>query len=213
MFTTATGEVRADFGRNRLLQGLALVFATYWAALAVAPVYRFDWLLENLLVFAGVAGFAFTYRAFPFSDLSYVLLTAFLALHTLGSHYTYSEVPIGYWLQDLFGSPRNDYDRLVHFSFGLLLAYPAREVMIRCVGLRGVWAYFLAWSSIAAMSASYEIIEWIVATIVSPKAAFAYLGTQGDPFDSVKDMALAVSGAALALALTAVIARARKLPR
>jgi len=87
MITTATSSVRPDFRRNRLLQTLAAGFAVYWLAMAVAPVYRFDWFLENLLVFVAAAAFAASYRAFPFSDLSYVLLTAFLALHTLGSHY------------------------------------------------------------------------------------------------------------------------------
>jgi len=205
MITTATSSVRPDFRRNRLLQTLAAGFAVYWLAMAVAPVYRFDWFLENLLVFVAAAAFAASYRAFPFSDLSYVLLTAFLALHTLGSHYTYAEVPFGYWLQDIFGSSRNDYDRLVHFSWGLLIAYPARELLIRLARIRGAWAYFLALCMILAMSAGFEIIEWIIALIVSPRAAFAYLGTQGDEFDAVKDMALALAGAVAALGITAAV--------
>ena len=205
MFTTATSSVRPDFRGNRLLQALVAGFAVYWIALAIAPAYRFDWFLENLLVFVAAAGFAVSYRVFPFSDLSYVLLTAFLALHILGSHYTYSEVPFGYWLQDFFGSSRNDYDRLVHFAWGLLIAYPARELLIRLARIRGAWAYFLALCMILAMSAGFEIIEWIIASIVSPHAAFAYLGTQGDAFDAVKDMALALAGAVAALGITAAV--------
>ncbi|HLF58087.1 MAG TPA: DUF2238 domain-containing protein [Alphaproteobacteria bacterium] len=210
MITTATSPIKADFPRNRLLQTLAAAFAVYWIVMAIAPVYQFDWLLENLLVFAAVATFAATYRAFPFSDLSYILLAAFLALHTLGSHYTYAEVPFGYWLQDVFGSSRNDYDRLVHFSYGLLIAYPVREMLLRLAKVRGAWAYFIALSAIVAMSAMFEIIEWIIASIVNPDAAFAYLGTQGDAFDAVKDMALALVGAAAALAVTAAVSRTRR---
>lgn len=208
MATRAGPGARADLGSNRLLQGLAGFYAVLWTVTAVAPHYRFDWFLENLLVFLVVGILAATYKRFPLSDTSYLLLTIFLSLHTIGAHYTYSETPIGFWLADLFEWERNHYDRVVHFCFGLLLAYPIREILSRTTGLRGTASYFLTLTLVVTASASYEVIEWVVAEMVSPEAAYAYLGTQGDPFDAQKDMGLALSGVALSLLILAGVRRA-----
>lgn len=190
--------------RTRLLQGLVLWFAAVWTLLAIAPVDRHDWLLENLLTIAAAALLLLTYRRFQFSTLSYVLITIFLTLHAVGAHYTYAEVPFGYWLQQTFGLSRNPFDRLVHFGFGLLLVYPLRELLIRLAGIEGFWSYYLPVSGMLAQSGLFEIIEAAVAQIVSPELGSAYLGMQGDEWDSQKDMMAAFVGALIMM--TAVFA-------
>ena len=184
-------------------------FALVWVWAAIEPVYPHDWLLENYLVFIFVPLILFTGRHFRLSDLSYTLITAFLLMHVVGSHYTYAEVPFGYTLQHWFGSERNMYDRLVHFSFGLLLAWPVGEVFLRVSQARGAWAEWLPLPLVLAFSAAYEIIEWWVAIRVDPDAGLAFLGAQGDVWDAQKDMALAFVGAAIALAAAALIRRRR----
>ena len=173
-----------------------------WIWAAINPYNRFDWLLENILTFLCAVVLLTTFHRFPMSDISYVQIFAFLTLHAIGGHYTYSQVPLGFWFGDSLDLHRNHYDRLVHFSFGALLAYPLREVILRLVTRKAFFALLFAWSLLLAFSGSYEIIEWLVAIVVDPKAGAAYLGTQGDEFDAQKDMALAASGALVTLGLT-----------
>ncbi len=194
---------------NRPLQALLVGYALLWIALAIAPKYRSDWLLENLLVFAFVGLLIATFRRFQFSNTSYALFALFLALHTYGAHSTYAETPFGFWLRDTLGLPRNPYDRIVHFSFGLLLTYPLRELSQRVLKLRHVWAYVIPFMVILAMSAGYESIEAWVARIVSPELGAAYLGTQGDEWDAQKDMDRAWQESALSLAVVWALERIR----
>ncbi len=183
------------FRANRPLQGMLLWLILLWAITAIDPFNRHDWLLENLLVF--IYGFllVISYRRFAFSNLSYGLFTVFISLHLVGAHYTYSETPFGFWLQDLFDLERNHYDRIVHFSFGLLIAYPFRELLLRATGMRAAWSYLLTVTVVLAFSNFYEIIEAIVAEIVSPELGSAYLGTQGDTWDAQKDASWPFSAA------------------
>jgi putative membrane protein len=177
------------------------VFLAVWIALAISPRYRADWLLENLPTFVGVPAAVLGYRRFRFSNRAYVQATLFLVLHTIGSHYTYSEVPLGEWLRDGLHLSRNHYDRLVHFAFGLLMLRPVRELGFRNAGSPGRVAvlYFSA-AGVACWSAVYEIVEWLVAAVADPAAGTAFLGTQGDVWDAEKDMALALCGALVAAA-------------
>jgi putative membrane protein len=195
------------FRANRPLQGMLLWLVLLWVITAIDPFNRRDWLLENLLVF--IYGFLLiiTYRRFAFSNLSYGLFTVFLSLHLIGAHYTYAETPFGFWLQDLFDLERNHYDRIVHFSFGLLIAYPFRELLLRASGLRRSWSYLLSVAIVLAFSNFYEIIEAIVAEIVSPELGAAYLGTQGDIWDAQKDAFAAFIGAVMAMTVTWLGAR------
>lgn len=210
MFTTSTMRIRPNFRENRLLQVLAAGYVVVWVMLAINPVYPDDWLLENILVVLFVGGLIVTYRKFPLSDLSYVLTVLFMALHAVGAHYTYAETPIGFWMQETFGFARNHYDRVVHFSFGLLMAYPIREIFLRVAHARGFFAYYLPFDVTLAFSGAYEIIEMLVAVMVSPEAGDAYLGTQGDIWDAQKDMALASAGAIICMGATALIRTIRK---
>jgi putative membrane protein len=190
------------FNTNRPLQGMLLWLVLLWVVTAIDPFNRRDWLLENLLVFLYGFLLVISHRCFAFSNLSYGLFTVFLSLHLVGAHYTYAETPFGFWLQDVFDLERNHYDRIVHFSFGLLIAYPFRELLLRAAGLRRSWSYLLPVALVLAFSNFYEIIEAIVAEIVSPELGAAYLGTQGDIWDAQKDAFVAFLGAVIAMAVT-----------
>ncbi len=131
----------------------------------------------------------------------------FLSLHLVGAHYTYAETPLGFCLQTLFEFERNHYDRIVHFSFGLLIAYPMREILLRQSGVSGAWSYLLTINCILAFSAFYEVLEVVAAMIVSPELGDAYLGTQGDEWDAQKDAFLAFLGSIVAMLVTWSLAR------
>lgn len=199
MFTTATSDIKANFGSNLLQQILLAAYVVVWIWAAINPLYPFDWFLENLLTIVTVATLFLTYRSFPLSDLSYVLIFIFLCLHAVGGHYTYSEVPVGFYLKDFFELSRNHYDRIVHFCFGLLLVYPLREIGLRLGGATAIFASLAGFGLALAGSASFEVIEMIVAMVVDPSAGQAYLGTQGDEWDAQKDMAAAAAGSIFAL--------------
>lgn len=184
-----------------------------WVGLAIEPLHRDDWMLENVLLVIAIALLAFTYRKFPLSKISYTLIFVFLCLHTLGAHYTYAEVPYDRWWSALTGSSfnelvgwkRNNFDRVVHFSYGLLLAYPVRELFLRVAGVRGFWGYFLPLDLTMSSSMLYELIEWMAAEFFGGELGAAYLGTQGDIWDAHKDMALASLGGLLAMSVTAFV--------
>ena len=192
--------------RSNYLWSLAIVYAIWWAFMAISPNDRSDWLLENVLVFLAVGVLVCTYKPFPLSLVSYTCIFVFLLFHTLGSHYTYSEVPYQQWFPFLDGG-RNHFDRLVHFLYGLLLAYPIREMFLRIGNVRGFWGYFLPLDLTMSTSMIYELIEWVTAELVGGDLGAAYLGTQGDVWDAHKDMALASLGALIAMVITALINR------
>ena len=194
--------------RTIVLRGLVIWYVGLWGWLAIDPYDRQDWLLENLLALATVTILLLTYRRFQFSTSSYVLITVFLTLHAIGAHYTYAEVPVGFWLQRTFELARNPFNRIVHFSYGLLLVLPLRELLMRLAGIKGVWSYYLPVSGLVAQSGVFEMLEALVATVVSPELGTAYLGTQGDAWDAQKDMAAASAGAIMTI-LTLGLARRR----
>jgi putative membrane protein len=175
------------------------IFAVVWSALAIRPSDRADWALENLPVVVGVPIAVLGYSTRPLSDRAYVQAAIFLLLHSVGAHYTYSRVPAGEWMRSAFGFARNHYDRVVHFAFGLLMLCPVREVGFRRGREPGpvALAYFSV-AGVALWSLLYEVVEWLVASVVDPAAGTAYLGTQGDPWDAEKDMGLALAGAVIA---------------
>ncbi len=197
--------------RYRLV--LFVIFMVYWVTLAIAPHYRRDWALENLLVFVLVPFLVLTRNKLPFSRLSYTLMFGFLFLHTLGAHYTYAHVPYDAWfetvigrsLSELTGWQRNHYDRLVHFLYGFLWYYPIREIFLRVADVRGFWGFFLPLDVTMSTSAMFELIEWGAASLVGGDLAAAYLGMQGDTWDAHKDMALASLGALISMIVTMLI--------
>ncbi|MGQ0809668.1 MAG: DUF2238 domain-containing protein [Nitrospiraceae bacterium] len=207
MKTDFTAPSADNFSTNHLLQALVIGYVLLWAVLAIAPVDRGDWMLENMLAIVLVAALAATHRYFPLSNLSYILITAFLTLHAIGAHYTYAQVPIGFWLKDVLDLSRNHFDRLVHFAFGVLLVYPIWELLVRKASLRGFWSYYISVSATLALSGLFEIIEAWVAQIVNPGLGEAYLGTQGDTWDAQKDMTMALVGALLTMSMVLLIPR------
>ena len=198
---------------NRYLLVLSVIFAVEWALLAISPYDRADWALENVIVVAFVILVAATYRQFPLSRISYTLILMFLLLHEVGAHYTYARVPYDEWFIETFGFSlnqglgfeRNHFDRLVHFCYGLLLAYPIREVFIRIANVRGFWGYFLPLDLTMSTSMIFELFEWGAVELFGGDVGVAYLGTQGDVWDAHKDMLLASLGALCAMLATAFL--------
>ena len=202
------------FRDNVFLQALLVWLISLWLIAAIEPFDRRDWLLENLLVFIYAALLIVSYRRFAFSNLSYGLFGLFLSLHLAGAHYTYAETPFGFWLQETFELSRNHYDRIVHFLFGLLIAHPFRELLLRAAGVRQEWSYILAVIMVLGFSGFYEALEGVVAMLVSPELGAAYLGTLGDECDAEKDTARAFGGAVLAMSVDWIVdRRRRRLPR
>ncbi len=168
---------------------------------AYKPLYPEDWLLESILGVIAVILLIGTYKKFRFSNTSYTLILIFLLFQIIGSHYTYSETPIGFWAKDLFDLSRNHYDRLVHFLFGLLLYLPMLEIWQKLSHNKSkTWPnYAVPFFVLIALGGIFEVIEWIVAIIVSPELGIAFLGTQGDVWDAQKDIAVKMVGGLTAM--------------
>ena len=161
----------------------------------VAPRDRFTWVLEVAPVLLTVPLLVVTYPRFRFTRLAYRLMLLHAAILVVGGHYTYEEVPLGFWMKDAFGFARNHYDRIGHLAQGFVPAILAREILLRCTPLRpGRWLFVLVTSVCLAVSALYELFEWATA-VLTGEAAAAFLGTQGDPWDTQWDMLMALLGA------------------
>ncbi len=174
---------------------LLALLGVYLAASAVSARDRFTWALEVAPIFIGVPILVATYRRFPLTPLAYRLIFVHALILMVGGHYTYAEVPLGYWMKDVFGFARNHYDRIGHFAQGFVPAILVREVLLRKTPLssRG-WFFFLTTCVCLSISACYEFVEWGTAVATGSKAD-AFLGTQGDPWDTQWDMLWALVGA------------------
>ena len=176
-------------------------------ASGVAPLDRADWWVENVLPLALLLTLAATSRYWRFSRHAYLAIVVMLAIHELGAHFTYAKVPYDAWLRALtapslnawMGWQRNQFDRLVHLSYGLLFVLPIRELLQRQARLRGGWLALCTVSFVLATSALYELLEWIGGQYLGDDQAQAFLATQQDPWDAQKDMALALLGALVTL--------------
>lgn len=204
-FTNAISTYRIPLIKNIWLKLFLLVFAGAWADSLIGTTDLANWFLENILVFAAMTALVFTYKKHQFSDLSYLLICVYLCLHVFGSKHTYAENPFGYWLQETLELSRNHYDRIVHFSFGFLLAYPMRELFLKGFKFKSWVAWLLPIEITLSVSGLYELIEWAVAEILFPAQGAAYLGTQGDVWDAQKDIFLAFSGAILATTIVSIL--------
>ncbi|PNB74182.1 DUF2238 domain-containing protein [Pseudomonas sp. GW456-E7] len=199
---------------------LLMVFLVIVVVSGFSPRSRVDWALENLLVLLLVGTLVAVSRRFRLSTMSVTLVFAFLCVHELGAHYTYSLVPydrwssawLGFSFDRAAGAHRNHYDRLVHLSYGLLLAYPVREVLRRLTPLRGFWLFFVTLNIMLSTSALYELVEWIGGAFLGNDTAKAFVGAQNDPWDSQKDMAIAVAGAFASLLLVSLRGMRQKQP-
>lgn len=177
---------------------LAELVASGWA-----PRDRLTWWLEVAPVLIALPVIALTWSRFRWTSLACVLIALHASILILGGHYTYAEVPLGFWMQDAFGFARNHYDRIGHLAQGFVPAIVAREILLRTSPLRpGGWLFFFVTCVCLAISALYELVEWLAA-LLSAQAAQAFLGTQGDVWDTQWDMFLALCGALAAQLLLA----------
>jgi len=198
--------------------GHAAGFGVIVALSDYRPHYPADWLLENGLVLLTVPALVLAWRRDVFSKTAWSAIFAFLCLHELGAHYTYSEVPYDAWaraitgqtLNEALGWQRNHYDRLVHLLYGALLVLPLRELLVRRTRIKGAWSYILPVALIMSTSVIYELIEWGAAEAFGGDLGMAYLGTQGDVWDGHKDMALASLGSVLGMVALGFSARRRR---
>jgi len=179
----------------------ALYLATFLCLLVwsgVAPADRFIWVLEAAPAIGGLVVLLATFNRFRFTTMSYTLIWLHMAILVVGAHYTYAEVPAGFWVRDWLGLARNNYDKLGHLAQGWVPAILAREVLIRLRVVRGRgWLWVMVTSLCLAISALYELIEWWTAELTG-EAADAFLGTQGYVWDTQSDMAWCLAGALLA---------------
>ncbi len=185
------------------MEPLILLIATI-VALIVSRIGALEpgtWVLEVFPIFLAIPVLVATAKRFPLTPLAYRLLFVHALILMLGGHYTYAKVPLGFWVQDALHLGRNHYDRLGHFAQGFVPAIIAREILLRRSPLqRGKWLFFLVTCVCLAVSASYELIEWLAA-LLGGSSADAFLGTQGDVWDTQWDMFMALVGALCALVL------------
>ena len=181
--------------RDSLPLVLLVLVAIALALSAVHPADRITWWLEIFPILLVVPVLIFTARRFPLTRLLYVLIAIHCLILMVGGHYTYAQVPFGFWLQDVLDLSRNPYDRIGHFAQGFVPAIAAREILLRQTPLqRGGWLFFIVSAICLAISACYEFIEWLAA-VLGGGTAEAFLGTQGDVWDTQWDMLTALIGA------------------
>lgn len=174
---------------------LLLVFGAVFTWSAIYPHDYFIWFLEVFPAIIALPILFFSYQRFPLTPLLYVLILVHAIILMVGGHYTYAEVPLFNWLRDTFDLSRNYYDRVGHFVQGFVPAMIAREILLRKrVVKNGAWLFFIVCSICLGISACYEFVEWWVA-LASGSDAVAFLGTQGDVWDTQWDMFLALLGA------------------
>jgi len=212
-FSTAVNADRKTFKGNHLLKIYLAIFFICWLMTFINTPDRKNWFTENTLTAIFICSIVFTYKKFKFSDLSYTLFFIYILLHIYGAEYTYAENPFGYWLKDALHLNRNYYDRIVHFSFGFMLAYPMRDYFKNYMQ----WPDWVCWvlpvEITMSFSAAYELIEWLVADVFYPEEGVAYLGSQGDIWDAQKDMGIAFAGAILCMLLFRIINLVQKKQR
>ena len=204
-FTIAISKNRTPFKSNTWLQFFSIFFLVNWTNSFVGNTDTANWFLENTLVFLFLGFLIFTHKKFQFSDLSYLLICLYLCLHVYGSKYTYAENPFGYWLKDALDLSRNHYDRIVHFSFGFLLAYPMREMFLKWLKFPSWVAWTLPIEITLSISAFYELIEWAVADVFFKATGDSNLGTQCDIWDAQKDIFLAFIGSIIATTIVTMV--------
>jgi putative membrane protein len=184
----------------KLNHTLFIFYAAIWILLAIDPTYRDDWWLENIMVFIAIPIIFWSDKRVHFSHMSLWMLFGFFVLHSIGSHYTYSEMPWFSPITQLFGFERNHYDRLIHFLFGFLMFLPFYELFINLFKSKN-FAFVFTVVFLLAASGVYEVIEWLATEVTHAQLGTAFLGTQGDQWDAQKDIALGHLGTILAMLL------------
>ncbi len=181
---------------------LLILVLGFWLWSGISPEdTRLTWVLETFPFMIALPVMLLTYKRFPLSRLCYTLIAVHAVILMLGGHYSYARVPLGFWMEDWFGWTRNNYDKIGHFMQGFGPAIYTREILLRTSPLRrGGWLGFLSVAVPLAISALYEIVEWL-ASLSNPADTEAFLGTQGYIWDTQTDMFWCLVGAAAALLL------------
>jgi len=207
--------------RDDIQRTLFACFLLFFAGSCIAPPFLQFLMMQHVPTVLAVLLLGYMANRFTISRLSFALIILFLCLHTLGARYLYSYTPYDAWAEallginitDWFGFERNHYDRVVHFSYGLLLAVPIQEFERRYLKLSMIVASVLAVEFILATSAAYELIEWFIAVVFTPDWAESFLGQQGDMFDAQKDTALATLGAIISVGILPLFSRFNSSPQ
>lgn len=209
---TFRSKKKRSFLQSPLHMAYAAILVSFVAYTGFTTPDLLNWLLENSLTISVLIVLAAFYNIFRFSDTSYTLIFLFMMLHVYGSYYQYADNPFGEWMKEPFNFQRNHYDRLVHFSFGLLLTYPIYEIARRGFHLSVLISSVLTLSLVLSLGAVYEIVEWVVADLVyqGDEQGMAYLGMQGDIWDAQKDMVLALLGAVIAIGFALALRKRNK---
>lgn len=200
-FTTATSAERVPFLPNKFLWTIGTLFTAYWIYGWFFNHNMENWIIENLLVMILLPVIIFSNKWHRFSDLSYLFLFVFVMLHCYGAFYAYTTNAFGEWLKETYHLWRNPYDRIVHYSFGLLIAYPAREILLNRFKVSPRAAWLIPIEIAFSLGTIFEMIEWGVAELTTPATGETYVATQGDVWDAHKDIALAAVGAATCMLL------------
>ena len=194
---TASSVIQAGNPKSLIPQITLAWYAALFFALAIAPFDTRIWWGSNILPLAFVTVLVLTHRAFPLSNASYILIAAWLTLHTIAVHYTYPKVPLGVWLDGWFDFHRNHFDRIVHFSFGCFMTLPLVEVFRRRCNVKGWLLPYLVVMTVLGFSAFWEIVEAWIGQLAHPDIEKAMVGHQGDVWDPQRDMAAALYGSLL----------------
>ncbi|MBL7724847.1 MAG: DUF2238 domain-containing protein [Chitinophagaceae bacterium] len=205
--TTSSSSTRRDLNQNTLFWLLTVLLVAYWVYGWYNCIDRKDWIIENLLVVICLSLLMLTRRWHQFSDLSYICIFLFVMLHLYGAFYAYTQNAFGYMLQTKFNLWRNPYDRIVHFSFGLFMAYPFRELLVNRFGVSRKASWLLPIEIAFSFGTIFELIEWGVSVVTTKETGETYVATQGDVWDAHKDIALAALGAVVTMIITYIFYR------
>jgi len=191
--------IKEIFKKENYPKVLLFLFVILWIVIAIAPKYRGVWIAENILPVLFIIFLILTYNKFRFSNFNYSMLFLFLVLHTIGSYYSYAEMPLFNLIKELFNLSRNHYDRVIHFLFGLIFFFPVYGFIHKKLKIKLSWAFLLAFFVIVALKGIFEVIEWLLVLVTRENVTIVtnYLGMQGDPWDTQKDMLVGMIGSVL----------------
>ncbi|GAB3822606.1 DUF2238 domain-containing protein [Pontibacter rugosus] len=206
---TTKPEDKQTYLKQPLHLAYSALFLGFWIYTGLTTPDRANWLAENILTLSVIIFLIAFYNIFRFSNISYTLIFLFLLLHVYGSQFQYANNPFGDWLKQEYGLQRNHYDRIVHFGYGFLLAYPIHEVLANGLRVRRLYSYLLPIEIILSTSALYELAEWVVADWVygGKQKGKVFLGMQGDMWDAQKDLGLAFVGALITMSIAFVLSK------
>lgn len=210
--TTFHSNDRIAFTKNNLFKIITALFVVIWIAFYLNALDKTDWWIENILVIIFIIVLAATHNRFLFSDISLVFLFLFLLVHIYGAQAAYTHNALGEFFRDAWQLKRNPYDRIVHFSFGFLLAYPAIDLLYNKYKVPQKWVGTITNMGILCLATIFELIEWGVAEFTTKETGETYVATQGDVWDAQKDIILALIGSMIVTGTIKYFAKTKEEP-